>query len=153
MEISSERRIPDAHTVGKQYVLGPCEQHVKCDQRRDDKPGLHVLNAETGLEVKEHGAAVRRDVDHGELVRQLCLILQGCVEDETTQSDQSESLQSKWHQYGNERTKPLSRTVHPARYRGGSRASFTRCAPYHAKASVTRLEKVFAVSAIYRENW
>ena len=82
----------EARARKAQYALSPGEKRVKGDKDRDDSARPRALEAEAGLQVKEHGATVRSDVYHGELVGELRFVLQGCVEYEASESYERETL-------------------------------------------------------------
>jgi hypothetical protein len=77
------------------YSLAPGKQDIEHDGSGRNgccPPGSHT---EAWLTVEQHPQAERRDIDHGKLVCELCMILQCCMEEETAHADKSDALQSE----------------------------------------------------------
>ena len=74
-------------------LLAPREKDVGENGDRYQKLGPRGLEAEPRLVVEEEPEAHGADVNHGELVGELGVVLQGRVEEEAAEADEGDALE------------------------------------------------------------
>lgn len=80
-------------TKNREHILRPAKNHIKQHLRaQQERRPSFLEHVEPGLGVKEDEEAVGDDVDHGELVGELCGVQEAGVEGEGADADEGEHL-------------------------------------------------------------
>lgn len=74
------------------HILRPSKEHVEDKDRHGKRDSIRATQAKSARCVKEDRAAIARDIDHGQLIRELCLELQSRMKNEAANSNQGKAL-------------------------------------------------------------